>query len=251
MPGGTENELDYLLCSDIFPTAWSCITSTGFQPGDTVAVYGAGPVGLLAAYSALLRGASKVYSIDHVPSRLKLAKSIGAIPIDLKAGDPADQIIALEPQAQGVKRTADCVGFECVNTHLEPQPDFVINNAIKLTTQNGGISITGVYFHGPRQPGEPNQTPKLGIVPVDIATVWIKAITIGGGIVTAGLGGGGQTLADMITAGRAKPSFVVDKVISIDKAPTGYKLFNAHEATKVVFKFGTGHTEDANGTSEH
>ena len=107
VPQGSEHELDYVLLSDAFATAWSSITATGFQAGDTVAVYGAGPVGLLAAYSALLRGASKVYSIDHVDARLEKARSIGAHPIDLRQGDPADQILELEPN--GVRRTSDCV----------------------------------------------------------------------------------------------------------------------------------------------
>ena len=84
IPQGVEHELDYLTCADIFATAWTSITQTGFQPGDSVAVYGAGPVGLLAAYSALFRGADKVYSIDHVEARLVRAESIGAIPIDLR-----------------------------------------------------------------------------------------------------------------------------------------------------------------------
>lgn len=76
-----------------------------------MAVYGAGPMGLLAAYSALLRGASKVWSIDHVDSRLAKAKEIGAIPIDLRKGKPSDQILQHLPG--GVKRVSDCIGFEC------------------------------------------------------------------------------------------------------------------------------------------
>ena len=119
IPQGIEHELDYLACADIFATAWTSITQTGFQPGDSVAVYGAGPVGLLAAYSALFRGAIRVYSIDHVEARLVRAESIGAIPIDLRKGDPSTQILKLE--ASGVQRVSDCVGFECVNPQLKPQ----------------------------------------------------------------------------------------------------------------------------------
>ena len=73
-------------------------------------MFGAGPVGLLYAYSAVLRGASKVYSVDSVPERLAKAKSIGAIPIDFTKGQgPAAHILALEPK--GVQRVCGCVGM--------------------------------------------------------------------------------------------------------------------------------------------
>lgn len=233
MPGGFEHELDYLLLSDIFATAWSSITSTGFQPGDTVAIYGAGPVGLLAAYSALLRGASRVYSVDHVESRLEKAKSIGAIPINLRRGDPADQILNLEPS--GVRRTSDCIGFECVNTELQLQENFVINDAVKVTATGGGIAVTGVYWAGPIDKGEPRQSPKFGTIDFDVAAWWIKNIVIGGGPVSA------QTqepaLRDLITAGRAHPSFVIDKVVGIEDAPEAYKLFNEHKIEKAAIRF--------------
>ncbi len=236
VPSGPENELDYLLCSDIFATAWSSITSTGFQPGDTVAVYGAGPVGLLAAYSALLRGATRVYSIDHVPERLARAKSIGAIPIDLTASDPADQILALEPQGPGVKRTSDCVGFECVNTKLEPQENFIINNAIKVTARGGGIALTGVYYTGPANAGEPNQNPRLGKATFDVAAVWLKNLTIASGPVSAG--SQEPALTDLVSSGRARPSFVVDKIVKIEDAPEAYRLFDQHKVLKVAIRFG-------------
>ena len=71
------------------------------------------PVGLLCAYSALLRGAGKIYSIDRVAQNLAEAKSITAIPIDFSKSDPASQVFYLEPHR--VDRSCDCVGYECVN----------------------------------------------------------------------------------------------------------------------------------------
>lgn len=139
IPSGTDHELDYLLCSDIFATAWSSITSTGFQPGDTVAVYGAGPVGLLASYSALLRGALRVYSIDHIEARLHRAKSIGAIPIDLRKGDASTQI--LEHESEGVTRTSDCVGMECITPEGKKEEGYILNDAVKLTKIGGRICL--------------------------------------------------------------------------------------------------------------
>jgi threonine dehydrogenase-like Zn-dependent dehydrogenase len=74
---------------------FSRIFMQGFRPGESVAVFGAGPVGLMAAYSAVLRGASEVYAVDRVPERLTKVKAIGAIPIDFSKGDPVDQILKL------------------------------------------------------------------------------------------------------------------------------------------------------------
>lgn len=90
--------IDYLFIGDIFSTAWTALQWSGFQAGDTVAVFGGGPVGLLAAYSAKIRGASRIYVVDPYPARPALAKSIGAIPISLNGSVSAvDQILALEP----------------------------------------------------------------------------------------------------------------------------------------------------------
>jgi threonine dehydrogenase-like Zn-dependent dehydrogenase len=95
-------EQDYLTVGDIFSTAWTAPDFAGFQPGDTVAVFGAGPVGLLAVHSALVRDASRVYSIDHVQMRLDRAAAIGAIPINFVKTDSVVQILALEPKTCGV-----------------------------------------------------------------------------------------------------------------------------------------------------
>jgi threonine dehydrogenase-like Zn-dependent dehydrogenase len=65
----------------------------GFRPGESVVVFGAGPVGLMAAYSAVIRGAAEVYVVDRVPERLQKAKELGCIPINFSASDPVDQIL--------------------------------------------------------------------------------------------------------------------------------------------------------------
>jgi threonine dehydrogenase-like Zn-dependent dehydrogenase len=103
-----------------------------------------GPVGLLCAYSALLRGATRVYSVDHVPKRLAKAKSIGAIPINFKDGDPVAQILKFEPN--GVDRSCDCVGFECIDASGKNVENIVITQAIEVTRPYGGIGLIGVYI---------------------------------------------------------------------------------------------------------
>ena len=165
LPGKDEKgskgaDEDFIMLSDIWCTAWGGLNGTGFKPGDSVAVFGAGPVGLLVAYSAILRGATTVYVVDHVESRLRKAKSIGAVPIDLKDGDPADQIKDVE--SGGVARVIDAIGYECVNTRLEKDEGFVINQAIKVVAPLGGIFIIGVYYAGKAVKEASKLTPKIG-----------------------------------------------------------------------------------------
>ena len=100
-------------------------------------------MGLLCAYSAILRGATRVYSVDHVPARLAKAASIGAIPINFKDGDPVAQILKKEPA--GVDRSCDCVGFECVDAKGQNVENVVLTWAVKVTRVKGGIGVIGVY----------------------------------------------------------------------------------------------------------
>ena len=82
-----EKEDDYVMLSDIFPTGWHGVELSGFLPGESIAIYGAGPVGLMAAHSAEIRGASQIFVVDTHDDRLKLAEAMGAIPIDMRKGD--------------------------------------------------------------------------------------------------------------------------------------------------------------------
>jgi len=93
LPSGTEHENDFTMLSDIFPTGWHGVVLSGMEPGDRVAVFGGGPVGLMAAHSAMLMGASQVFVVDKAPDRLTLASSIGATGVDLTLGDPVEQIL--------------------------------------------------------------------------------------------------------------------------------------------------------------
>lgn len=109
LPPGTEHEEDFALLADIFPTGYHGVVISGFKAGESIAVFGAGPVGLMAAYSAKLLGASDVYVVDRVPERLAKAKEIGCTPIDFTKGDAVKQII----DARGgrlVDRGVDAVG---------------------------------------------------------------------------------------------------------------------------------------------
>lgn len=211
--------IDYLFISDIFSTAWEGVTWSGFEPGDSVAVFGAGPVGLLAAYSAILRGASKVYSVDHVQSRLDLAESIGAIPINFSASNPIEQILSHEPE--GVRRSVDAVGYEGIHANGTVDAGIVLHQAVNVTAQRGGIGVVGLY------------NSSLG--DFGIGSVFEKALTVQGGVVLP-LQGVAQELVPLVASGKAKPSFIVSSIIDLEEAPEYYSRFNRHEETKVVIQ---------------
>ena len=73
-PDAEEQQNDYVMLADIFPTGWHATELAGLRPGESVVIYGAGPVGLMAAHSAMIKGASKVMVVDRHPDRLALAE---------------------------------------------------------------------------------------------------------------------------------------------------------------------------------
>jgi threonine dehydrogenase-like Zn-dependent dehydrogenase len=140
LPPGTQNEADFALLADIFPTGWHGVQLSGFQPGETIAVFGAGPVGLMAAYSAVLRGASKVYVVDMVKERLEAAEKIGCVAIDFTKSDPVDQII--KDNGGMVDRAVDAVGYQAVdNGGKSEKPNVVLDNLIRVTRACGECSF--------------------------------------------------------------------------------------------------------------
>ena len=225
---------DYVMMSDIFATGWTALDFSGMEPGDTVAIFGAGPVGLMAAYSAALRGASRIYSVDYVPERLKLAKSIGAIPINFQDADPVHQIMALEPN--GVSRSVDCVGFEQLNRNLTVQSDVIIRNMLAITSDNGGMGTVGVYTH---EHGNTASQPRASTIHthfnLSLADFWGKGLHWGAGISRPlDLA---PNLLHLVASGKARPGFIVSDVIDIEDAPDAYARFNTRNATKVVINF--------------
>ena len=100
-----------IMLSDIFPTAYFGATLAEVREGDTVAVFGCGPVGQFAIASAKLMGASRIFAVDTVPSRLEMARKQGAEPIDYNKVDPVETINQLT-QGVGAKRVIDAVGVD-------------------------------------------------------------------------------------------------------------------------------------------
>lgn len=233
IPTFPSRELDYLMIGDIWSTAWTCLDLSGFRAGETVAVFGAGPVGLLCAYTALFRGAARVYVVDHVPARLNKAKDLGAIPINFTKGNAAQQILKQEPK--GVDRSCDCCGYECVNEKLEPQQNAIITNAVAATTRGGGIGIIGVYVAQDKAPGRPEAGKIPPTLDFPMTEFFSKGLSMKTGIVNPMALA--PQLVELVKSGRARPGAIVSSIIGMEEVPEGYRRFNKQLETKVVIRF--------------
>jgi len=118
IPDGMADD-QALLLSDVFPTSWMAAEMAEIEDGDTVAVFGCGPVGQLAIASAKLMGAGRVFAVDCLPDRLDAARAQGAEVIDFSKEDPVEQIQRLTG-AIGVDRAIDAVGVDSVHAHGGP-----------------------------------------------------------------------------------------------------------------------------------
>jgi threonine dehydrogenase-like Zn-dependent dehydrogenase len=224
-----------LFLSDIFPTGYMGAENCSIKPGDTIAVWGCGPVGLFAIASAYLLGAERVIAIDRYPERLRKARdSCNAVTLNYDDVDVQEALDELTG-GRGPDACIDAVGMEAHGHGLFATYDRVkkamlmstdrptaLREAI-LACRNGGVvSIPGVYG------GFLDKLPFGALVN--------KALTIKTG----------QThvqrylkpLLELIEKGRIDPSFVVSHILPLEKAPEAYAMFRAkqHECIKVVLK---------------
>ena len=224
LPQGEEHEKDFALLADIFPTGYHSTELAGVRPGETVAVYGAGPVGLMAAYSAQIKGASRVFVVDNVPNRLELVKELGAEPINFNDGDPAQQI-SDAIQDYGVDRGIDAVGYQATEPDGHEQPAVVLNQLVDTVRPTGGLGVVGLYV--PSDPGAPDEHSAKGELLFRIGRFFEKGQTMGTG--QANVKKYAHRLRDLIIAGRAKPGFVVSKELPLADAPDAYERFDKRE----------------------
>lgn len=230
-----EKENDYVMLSDIFPTGYHATELAGMKPGDSVVVYGAGPVGLMAATSAFVKGASRVFVVDTHKDRLKLAEQIGAIAIDDTEGGGVEQIKELT-QGQGADCGCECVGYQCCNMHGKEVPNLTMNNLVQAVKPTGGIGVVGVFV--PQDPGAHDKLAKEGKLAFDFGQFWMKGQRIGTG--QANVKAYNRRLANLIQAGKATPSMIVSHELSLAQAPEAYEKFDKREEgwTKVILKPG-------------
>lgn len=252
VPGtpGDEFEDNFILLADIFPTAYHSTEQARVGLGSTVAIYGAGPIGMLAALSCQLKGASEIYVIDSVPERLDKVKSIGATPINFKDGSSVEQILDLrkhnknrigamrpgDEKMPGVMCGIDAVGYQ---SHDEGNPDLERPNQItedlfEIVNPTGAIGVIGAFM--PVDPGGADANAKKGIFEIPWARVFEKGLTIEGG--QCPVKKYNVLLRDLILAGKANPSFIISHNLPMEAAPEAYSLFDkrADGYTKVILK---------------
>ena len=234
-----ENDLPdekVLFLSDVFPTGWMAAENAEIEPGETVAVWGCGPVGQFAIQSAWMLGAGRVIAIDLVPERLRMASEHGrAETIDSGEGHVYDRLQEMT-NGRGPDRCIDAVGAEAhafgtfdsmmdaVKVMLMQETDrpHVLREAIMCCRKGGTISVPGVYV------GIGDKIP--------LGALMNKGLTIRTG----------QThmlrymepLLKRVEAGDIDPSFIITHVLPLEKGPDAYKTFREKQdgCIKVVLK---------------
>lgn len=230
-----EKENDYVMLADIWPTGYHAVQLSGFQPGESIVIYGCGPVGLMAAYSAQLRGASRVMVIDRHPDRLALAERIGAIGIDDRNGDHVEQVLDFT-EGEGADRGCECVGYQCHDPAGHEVPNATMNDLVKSVRATGGLGVVGVF--APEDPGGADEMAKKGEIAFDFGAFWNKGLTMGTG--QANVKAYNRHLCRLIQLDRAQPAFIVSHECSLEEAPQAYEHFDRRDDgwTKVVLKPG-------------
>jgi threonine dehydrogenase-like Zn-dependent dehydrogenase len=224
-----------LFLSDIFPTAYMAAENCQIERGDTVAIWGCGPVGLLAIRSAFLLGAERVIAIDRVPERLKLARDVAKA--EVLNYEEVDLFDALDVMTggRGPDSCIDAVGLEAHGTGLGGVYDRVkagmslatdrptaLRQAIQACRKGGTVSIPGVYGG------------LLDKVPMGAA--FAKGLTFKMG--QTHMHRYMRPLLERVRRGEIDPSFIITHRLRLDEAPEAYKTFRdkRDDCIKVVLK---------------
>lgn len=234
VPANLSDE-QVLFLSDILPTGWQAAANCDIEPTDTVAVWGAGPVGQFAVRSAVLMGAAQVVCIDNVPERLDMARAGGAITIDFNHESVIDRLQELT-QGKGPEKCIDAVGMEANSVRsidsmidrvkqavmLESDRPHVLREMIYVCRPAGTISVAGVYG------GFSDKIP--------FGAFMNKGLTMRTGQTHVN-----RWTADLlarIEAGQIDPSFVVTHSVRLEDGPAMYETFRDKEdgCIKVVMK---------------
>jgi glutathione-independent formaldehyde dehydrogenase len=244
--GAEEKQADYVMLADIWPTGYHATELACVQPGESVVVYGAGPVGLFAAYSAILKGAGKVMVVDRLKDRLDLAASIGAIPIDDSQESPVEQVLELT-EAAGADKGCECVGYQAHDPEGHEHPNMTMNNLVASVRETGRIGVVGVFPS--EDPKAKDNLEKKGQVAFDLGKFFEKGLSMGSG--QTNVKQYNRHLSKLIESEKAKPSFLVSHELPLDDAPEAYKNFDARKEgwTKVVLKPAAAGTSRKKGAA--
>ncbi len=211
-----------LFLSDIFPTGYMAAEFCNIEPGQTIAVWGCGPVGQMAIRSAFLLGAERVIAIDTIAERLRLAESAGAMTLDYMAEDVYDRVMEIT-HGRGADACIDAVGTEAdsrasldslvdrvkVATFMGTDRPHVLRQAIHCCRNFGTVSVVGVYGG------------YLDKVPLGSAINRGLTLRMAQTPVQRYL----PSLLDRIRKGEIDPSFVVTHRGGLDDGPELYKTF--------------------------
>jgi len=171
-----EKENDYVMLSDIFPTGWHATELAGLRPGESIVIFGCGPVGLMAAHSSMIKGASKVIIVDRHIDRLELARQIGAIAINDSKTSPVEEILELTG-GEGADRGCECVGYQCHDPAGHEIPNLTMNALVQSVRPTGGIGVVGVFVE--EDPGSKDKLAKEGKIAFDFGAFFEKGLTWG------------------------------------------------------------------------
>lgn len=234
---GELSDAQVLFLSDILPTGYQAALNAGIKPGDQVAIFGAGPVGYMAAACARLLGAERIFMIDHHDYRLRFAvEAYGVEPINFDDVDDPAQYIVDATQRRGVDSSIDAIGFEAKGSKietvltqlkLEGSSGQALRQAMAATRRGGTISVAGVY---------------AGFIHAFLfGDAFDKGLTfkMGQTHVQQYM----PTLLKHIEAGELKPEIIITHQLPLLDAARGYELFDkkAEDCRKVVLTPGALH----------
>ncbi|MBB5509350.1 zinc-dependent alcohol dehydrogenase [Paraburkholderia atlantica] len=234
IPDGLTDE-QVLFLGDILPTGWQAAVQCDIQPTDTVAIWGAGPVGQFAIRSAILLGAKQVIVIDRVPERLDMARAVGAITINFEDESVLDRLKELT-HGKGPEKCIDAVGMESHATRsfdalydrakqavmLETDRPHVLREMIYVCRPAGVLSIPGVYG---------------GLIDkIPFGAAMNKGLTFRMG--QTHVNRWTDDLLRRIQDGHIDPSFVITHTVPLEQGPNMYRVFREKEdgCIKVVMK---------------
>ncbi|MBD2060089.1 glutathione-dependent formaldehyde dehydrogenase [Oculatella sp. FACHB-28] len=221
IPDGLTDE-QVLFLTDIFPTGYMAAENCNIQPGDTVAVWGCGPVGIFAIKSAYMLGADRVIGIDRVPERLQLAKEFGKAEVinyeEVDAGEAVKEMTG----GRGPDACIDAVGMEAHGTdavaiydrvkqavRLETDRPTALRQVIVACRKGGTVSIPGVYGG------------LLDKIPFGAAFNKGLNFKMGQTHVHRYL----SPLLEHIQKGDIDPSYIITHRMKLEDAPKGYEIF--------------------------
>jgi len=224
-----------LFLGDIFPTGWQAVVQCDIQPTDTVAIWGAGPVGQFCVRSAVLLGARQVVCIDRVPERLSMAAAGGAITIDFDEESVLERLEELT-HGKGPEKCIDAVGLEAHATRsldsmydrakqavmLETDRPHVLREMIYVCRPAGVLSVPGVYG---------------GLVDkLPFGALMNKGLTLRTG--QTHVRRWTDDLLRRIEEGQIDPSFVITHTLGLEQGPDMYRVFRdkLDNCIKVVLK---------------